>query len=55
MVYNPLDQRNDVKMFESLHAVKPLAVSLEFWHFDVICVEDESSKYAVLSESVMCT
>ena len=42
-------------MFESLHAVKPLAVPLEFWHFDVMSIEDVSSKYAVLSESVMCT
>ena len=55
MVYNPLDHRNDVKMFERLHAVKPLAVTLEFWHFDVMSMEDEGSKYAVLRESVMCT
>ena len=55
MVYNPLDHRNDVKLFESLHAVKPLAVPPEFWHFDVMSIEDESSKYAVLSESLMCT
>ena len=27
-------------MFESLHAVKPLAVPLEFWHFDVMSMED---------------
>ena len=42
-------------MFESLHAVKPLAVPLEFWNFDVTSMEDESSKHAVLSESVMST
>ena len=54
-LYNPLYHRNDVKMFESLHAVKPLAVPLEFWNFHVMSMEDESSKHAVLSESVMST
>ena len=38
-----------------LYAVKPLAVPLEFWNFDVMSMEDESSKHAVLSESVMST
>ena len=54
-LYNPLYHRNDVKMFESLHAVKPLAVPLEFWNLDVMSMEDESSKHAVLSKSVMST
>ena len=52
MVYTPIDQRNDVKMFKSLRwrhspAAGGSTVSVSFEHVDVITMVDKSIQYTM--------